>query len=289
MIAVAVMATACDAAEETPMPSSGTGTVRVDGRQVTVHLPASYDPARPAPLVIGLHGYTSDPKELESYLLLAPESDKRGFIHVYPEGSAEDQGELFWNATDACCDFSGAEPDDSRYLAELIATLRDTYRIDPARVALIGHSNGGFMALRMACDHADLVTAVVSLNGAAWSDAARCRPSAPVSVLAIHSSDDETVSFGGGTIGSATYPSAAATVTQWRDHDSCTDGGRDAPALDVVTTLPGAETSVRTYTQGCAGGTTVQAWTINGGTHVPDLGPAFAPAVTDFLLTRGRR
>lgn len=270
------------------MPASGTGTVELGGRPVTVHVPDSYDPARPAPLVVALHGYTSDAKELETYLRLTPESDRRGFVYAYPEGSTDDRGDRFWNATDACCAFSSPEPNDSRYLGELISTIQGSYRIDRARVYLIGHSNGGFMAFRMACDHADQITAIVSLNGASWNDAARCRPSEPVSVLAIHSSTDETVAFGGGVIGSAAYPSAATTVAQWLGYNRCAEADRDAPALDLVTDLPAAETSVRTYGQGCAGGSTVQAWTINGGTHVPQLGPAFAPAVTDFLLSQAK-
>jgi polyhydroxybutyrate depolymerase len=270
------------------MPARGTGTVELGGRPVTVHVPDSYDPARPVPLVVALHGYTSDANELETYLRLTPESDRRGFVYAYPEGSTEDRGDRFWAATDACCAFSSPEPDDSRYLSELISTIQGSYRIDRARVYLIGHSNGGFMAFRMACDHADQITAIVSLNGASWNDAARCRPSEPVSVLAIHSSTDETVAFGGGVIGGAAYPSAASTVAQWLGYDRCARAGRDAAALDLVTDLPAAETSVRTYGQGCAGGSTVQAWTINGGTHVPQLGPAFAPAVTDFLLSQAK-
>ena len=270
------------------MPASGTGTVEIGGRPVTVHVPDSYDPARPAPLVVALHGYTSNANELETYLRLTPESDRRGFVYAYPEGSTDDRGDRFWNATDACCAFSSPGPDDSRYLGELISTIQGSYRIDRARVYLIGHSNGGFMAFRMACDHADQITAIVSLNGASWNDAARCRPSEPVSVLAIHSSTDETIAFGGGLIGRAAYPSAATTVAQWLGYNRCAEADRNAPALDLVTDLPAAETSVRTYAQGCAGGSTVQAWTINRGTHVPQLGPAFAPAVTDFLLSQAK-
>jgi polyhydroxybutyrate depolymerase len=270
------------------MPASGTGTVEIGGRQVTVHVPGSYDPARPAPLVVALHGYTSNATELETYLRLTPESERRGFVYAYPDGSTDARGERFWNATDACCAFSSPAPDDSRYLSELISTLQRSYRIDRARVYLIGHSNGGFMAFRMACDHADQVTAIVSVNGASWNDTGRCRPSEPVSVLAIHSSTDETIAFGGGVIGRAAYPSAATTVAQWLGYDRCARAGRGAPRLDLVTDLPGAETSVRTYVQGCAGGSTVQAWTINGGAHAPRLGPAFAPAVTDFLLSQAK-
>ncbi|WP_221328931.1 PHB depolymerase family esterase [Actinoplanes sp. L3-i22] len=298
MIAVAAVmaATACGSAGGSGpspgipvvMPSSGTATVTIGGRPVTVHVPDSYDPARPAPLVVALHGYTSDAAELETYLRLTPESQRQGFVYAYPDGSTDDHGDRFWNATDACCDLFGAKPDDSGYLSALISSIQSTYRIDRGRVYLIGHSNGAFMAFRMACDHAGQITAIVAVNGAGWNDPARCRPSEPVSVLAIHSTDDESIAFAGGAIDGVTYPSAAATVTQWLGYDRCVAEGRDAPGLDLVTDLPAAETSVRTYQQGCAGGSSVQAWTINGGTHVPRLGPAFAPAVTGFLLARSK-
>ncbi|MEU4689966.1 alpha/beta fold hydrolase [Actinoplanes sp. NPDC023714] len=289
--AVVMMTVACGApkapTEPSPaLPSIGGGTAQVGGRDVTVYVPDSYDPARPAPLVVALHGYTSDAKELETYLRLIPESQRTGFVYAYPDGSADAAGDRFWNATDACCAFSSRAPDDSRHLSELITTMQARYRIDPARVYLIGHSNGGFMTFRMACDHADQIAAIVSLNGAGWNDAARCEPSGPVSVLAIHSSADETVAFAGGDINGVPYPSADTTVAQWVGYDRCSELGRDGARLDLVPGLPGAETSVRIYQRGCEGASTVQAWTIEGGDHVPRWGPDFAPAVTDFLLSR---
>jgi polyhydroxybutyrate depolymerase len=295
-VAVAVLTAGCGGGRPTAqptgtastMPTHGTGTVGIDGRRVTVHVPNSYDPATPAPLVIALHGYTSNAAELESYLRLTPESDRKGFVYAYPDGSANQQGDQFWNATDACCDFYGSRVDDSQFLSNLITTIQGTFRIDPARVYLIGHSNGAFMSFRMACEHADQIAAIAAYNGATWQDSGRCRPSEPVSVLAIHSSTDENIASAGGAINGVAYPSADRTVTDWLEYDRCTDAGSAAPPLDIVTDLQGAETSVRTYTQGCAGDSTVQAWTINRGTHVPKLGPAFAPALTDFLLSRAK-
>jgi len=289
-VAMVMVVVACgstrDSGRSPGLPATGTATVEVGGRPVTVHVPSSYGRGHPAPLVVALHGYTSSAQELESYLRLTPESDRRGFVYVYPDGSVDAQDKRFWNATDACCSFFSPKPDDSRYLSDLITRIEGTYRIDRTRVYLIGHSNGAFMAFRMACDHADQVTAIVALNGATWGDAARCRPSEPVGVLAVHSRADETVAFGGGQINGVAYPSAAVTIARWVAYDHCAPPGRDAPALDLVANLPGAETSVRTYTSGCAAGTTVRAWTINGGSHAPDLGPAFPSAVTDFLFSQ---
>jgi polyhydroxybutyrate depolymerase len=274
--------------EKRSMPTGGTSVVQVGDRQVTVHVPDSSVAGGPAPLVIALHGYTSNGAQLESYLKLTPESDRLGFVYAYPDGLTDRRDDRFWSATDACCDFYQSGVDDSGFLSGLIETIKGSYRIDAKRVYLVGHSNGAFMAFRMACDHADQVAAIATLNGATWQDRSRCRPSSPVSVLNIHATADETIAYSGGRIANNAYPSAARTVADWLGFNHCAGDGADSPSLDLVTDLPGAETGVKQYTAGCADKSTVHSWTINGGRHVPSLGPAFAPAVADFLLARAK-
>jgi polyhydroxybutyrate depolymerase len=276
-----------DTASPTASPTTSATMVRVGDRPVAVHVPAMSAGAAALPLVVSLHGYTASGAEQESYLRIAAEADRRGFLYAYPDGSVDDHGDRFWNATDACCDLYGSGVDDSRYLSEVITALRAAYPVDPRRVYVMGHSNGAFMAFRMACDHADQVTAIAAFNGAMWQDVGRCRPSAPVSVLAIHSTADESIAYGGGSIDGRAYPSADRTATDWAGLNRCAGEVTGAPALDVVADRPGAETAVREFT-GCAGGSAVRTWTIDGGAHVPRLGPAFTPAVLDFLLARAR-
>jgi polyhydroxybutyrate depolymerase len=258
-------------------------TVRVGERPVAVHVPAASAGASALPLVISLHGYTSSGTEMESYLQIAAEADRRGFLYAFPDGSKDSRGDRFWNATDACCDFGGSGVDDSRFLAEAIDAIGRAYPVDARRVYVIGHSNGAFMAFRTACDHADRIAAVAAFNGAMWQDAGRCRPSQPVSVLAIHSTADESIAYGGGAIDNHAYPSADRTAADWVTFDRCAGTATEGTALDVVVDLPGAETAVRDFA-GCAGGSTVRTWTIDGGSHVPRLAPTFTPAVLDFLL-----
>jgi polyhydroxybutyrate depolymerase len=271
---------------DTSAPSTATTTLRVGDRPVAVHVPVASTGASALPLVIALHGYTASGAAMESYMNIAAEAHRRGFLYAYPDGSRDVRGDRFWNATDACCDLYGSGVDDSRYLSDVIDALRGAYPVDPRRVYLVGHSNGAFMAFRMACDHADRVTAIAAFNGAMWQDTARCRPSAPVSVLAIHSTHDESIAFGGGSLSRA-YPSADRTAADWVTLNRCTGSGTDTAALDVVADLPGAETAVREFAD-CAGSSTVRTWTIDGGAHVPRLAPAFTPAVLDFLLARAR-
>jgi polyhydroxybutyrate depolymerase len=262
-----------------------TVTVNVANRPFQLHIPASYRPDTKVALVMLLHGYSASAAEQESYFHLTEESDRRGFLYAMPDGTIDSEGNRFWNATTACCDFHATGVDDSDYLNQVLRAVAASYAVDARRVFLIGHSNGGFMAYRMACDHADAITAIVSLAGAMTVDASQCKPSRPVTVLQIHGTGDQAIRFDGGPTAIGTYPSVATTLTTWRHIDGCDDTAETAPPKDLVADLPGPETTVTAYRNGCRAGTRVELWTVTHGSHVPSLTANFAPAVIDFLYS----
>jgi polyhydroxybutyrate depolymerase len=254
-------------------------------RPVTVHVPASYVAGVAAPLVILLHGYGASGSLQDLYFGMTAVSDARGFLYAAPDGTIDKDGRHFWNATDACCDLYATNVDDSTYVSSLIKQIQARYTVDPKRVFLVGHSNGAFMSYRMACDHADQIAAIASLAGATFSDTAKCTPSAPVSVLQIHGTADDTVLFDGGSIGTHSYPGAKTTVADWVTNDGCgTTADTSAPALDLDTQLAGAETTVTKYASGCKPGGHAELWTIAGGAHLPSLSKSFSSSVIDFLF-----
>lgn len=55
-------------------------------RKWLLHVPASYRPDVPAPLVVALHGWTNDSPSYEADSGLSVASELHGFIVVYPEG-----------------------------------------------------------------------------------------------------------------------------------------------------------------------------------------------------------
>jgi polyhydroxybutyrate depolymerase len=263
-----------------------TVTVGLGERPFQLYVPKSYRADTKVPLVVLLHGYTSDADDAESYFKLTAESERRGFLYARPNGGKNTKGDRFWNATAACCDFYRSGTDDSGYLSGLIAAVKAAYSVDPARVYFVGHSNGGFMALRMACEHATEVTAVVSLAGAATDDPAQCAPKRPVSVLQIHGTADATIRFEGGLNGRQAYPSATATVELWRRLDGCAETGTPAAPLDLERDLDGAETVVTSYRTDCRDGARAELWSITGAGHVPAFKAGFAASIVDFLLGR---
>jgi polyhydroxybutyrate depolymerase len=261
----------------------------LDERPYQLLVPEGHDASQPSGLILLLHGYTSSGMAQLLYFGLAAVAEEEDLLVAYPDGTTDSLGSRFWNATDACCDFNGTGVDDVAYLTAVLDDVGERFALDPARVFAVGHSNGGFMAHRLACDRADRLAAIVSLAGATWADPAACQPSQAVSVLQIHGDDDETILYAGGSIFDGAYPSAPVTVATWAERNGC-----DAPPeptdarVDLVSILDGDETH-EDRAVGCPAAGGVELWTMEGGGHAPPLTqPGFARAVVDFLLDHPR-
>ena len=145
-------------------------------RPVELRVPSDYAPGTPAPLLILLHGYSANGALQETYFQLESVAHERGMLYAVPDGLTDPMGNKYWNASEACCDFGNSGVDDSAYLRGLIDEIGGVYDVAPKRIYFVGHSNGGFMSYRMACDHADVVAAIVSLAGAMDDMAPDCAP-----------------------------------------------------------------------------------------------------------------
>jgi polyhydroxybutyrate depolymerase len=265
----------------------------LDDRPYEVHVPPGYDEATPAPLLIVLHGYALEAKVQSLYFGLDAVTDPRGILYVAPEGTKNAEGKTFWNATAACCAPPDSDVDDSAYLAAVIAAVQKDYAVDDRRIFVLGHSNGGFMAYRLACDHADLIAGIVSLEGAMNEDSSACDPSEPVSVVEIHGTADTVIRYEGGRNDDAdpnapAYPSAAQSVLEWARFNGCDDTAApgEPPSRDLEKAMPAA--TVTAYS-GCRAGTAVELWTQPDGEHVPELSDSFTAQAIDFLLAHPKR
>ena len=78
----------------------------------------------------------------------------------------------------------------------LVADVASAYAVDPDRVYAAGHSNGGIMALRLACEASDVFAAVGVQSSALGITT--CEPRNPVSLLQIHGTADTNVPIDGG-------------------------------------------------------------------------------------------
>jgi polyhydroxybutyrate depolymerase len=279
------------ASGDAPLPPPDAPSAPPDGaaiiaaRPYTLHVPTGLDAgAGPAPLVVMFHGSGTNAASEELLLDLSAESDAAAFLYAYGEGTTDSMGDDFWNATDACCDLYHSGVDDVAYFDAIVADVSAKYAVDRKRIFVFGHSNGGFMAHRLACDRASTVAAIISLEGATYLDASKCNPSEHVSVVEIHGDADQTVMYGGGMTMEGTYPSATGTVAEWAQKDGCTGSlAATGTTYTLENGLPANNATVMAYA-GCPSGVDVQLWSVAGGTHIPPLNHAvFLPAVWSFF------
>jgi len=250
-------------------------------RPATVHVPDAYDPREPMPLLLFLHGYGYTGDFYEEALNLTAQADARGFLYAHPTGTVDQDGEPFWSASSACCNFYGSDVDDSAYLLGLIDEVKATVNVDASRVLIMGHSNGAFMAHRLACDHADVISGIVTISGVVSSS---CAPSEPVSLLHVHGTADTTVAFGGGSL-AAPYLSATDSTELWAALNGCNVTPREVPGLiDADRTISGAETTVTIYDERCNAGGYAELWTVAGGPHAIQPTAAFMDGAIDFMI-----
>ncbi|MEZ4451599.1 MAG: PHB depolymerase family esterase [Nannocystaceae bacterium] len=237
---------ACDGSGLTP----GDHTVMVthDGtmRSAIVHVPPSYDPTSPTPLVLNFHGFTSNAAQQVLFSGMNPLADDEGFLVAYPDGL-----DSSWNAG-ACCGTSMQQNiDDVGFVRDLVDALEAQLCVDARRIYATGMSNGGFMSNRLACEAADLFAAVApvsSVNGMKT-----CEPSRPIPVMLFNGTADPLVFYNGGL-----YISAPETFAEWGDRDLCVG----AP---IETKKVGAATC-ETY-ESCADGVEVTFCTLEGMGH----------------------
>ncbi|MGD0523959.1 MAG: PHB depolymerase family esterase [Polyangiaceae bacterium] len=255
-----------------PGPAATAPTSAV-ARPYALHVPPGLDASRPAPLVVSLHGYGASSGEAHAKGLgLDRLADEQGLLLAMPDGTKDSAGNRFWNASDACCDFEHSGVDDVAYIAWLLDDVERKHEVDRNRVFVVGHSNGGFLAHRLACDLSARLAGAISIAGAGPKDPSRCKPIAPVSILEIHGDADTIIAPGGGRVFGRPlpeYPSTQATIAMWLEKDACGPGAQPAPApLDFDDSVPGAETQPVSY-RGCRDGVTVDLWTVAGGSHLP--------------------
>jgi polyhydroxybutyrate depolymerase len=287
---LSVVADLAPASDLTQDPPDLTGYSGADAgltlsRPYHFYVPPGYDKNTPAPLVVMLHGYTASGDAQELYWQLKPVADAHTFLYAYPDGTVDAFGNRFWNATDGCCDIGKTGVDDVAYVNAVIDDVENKYNVDPKRIFITGHSNGGFMSHRLACD-APRVAAIVSLAGAVWKDPSKCNPAGKIAVLEIHGDADAVIPYNGGAYsGLAAFPSAPDTVATWAAKNGCS--GALAPSgqtLDLDSSLLGAETVVSRYS-GCPAHGEVELWTILGGGHVPILQPTWGETIYGFMAS----
>lgn len=230
-------------------------------RSYTLYVPTSINWDEPVPLVFVFHGGTGN---AQSAILMSGfnnVADKNGFLLVYPNGTGRlsDDKLLTWNGGDCCGYAQEKNVDDVGFVRAVVAELETLVEIDAGRIYATGLSNGAILSQRLACEAADIFTAVAPVAGTL--NFSPCQPSQPVSVIAFHGTADQHIPYDGGygpdSLVNVDFASVQNSVEFWLMSDGCNPQPQANAFADI-------EHEVWT---GCAADTAVELYTIIGGGH----------------------
>ena len=240
-----------------------------------VHTPAGYTGRTPIALVLNLHGSGSTAQAEEAFTAMDATADANGFIVAYPQGAIKAGSGFDWNVPNEPLIGGASVPkgsaNDVTFLSSAITYLEAHYCVDARRVYSTGFSGGARLTSQLACDLSNRVAAVAPVSGLRLPSP--CPTARPVPVLSFHGTADPVDPYQGNGQKYWTY-SVPVAAQRWAAKDACS-------ATPTVTTVnPTVQLSAFT---GCAGGTTVELYTITGAGHTWPGGPRLARQAIKIL------
>jgi len=190
-------------------------------RNYLVHIPKSYDPAKPTAAVLALHGAAMNGALMKFYTGLSEKAEKENFFVIYPDGSGA--GPVYtWNAGGFSERIQKARPDDVKFLIAVLDDVASVVNVDPKRVYATGMSNGAMMCYLLAAEHSDRIAAIAPVAGTMAFDKLALKR--PVPVLHFHGTKDTLVPYGGLKPAQQRFfklKSVDETLACWCDANGC--------------------------------------------------------------------
>ena len=249
-------------------------TIRIGGAERTF---AAFVPEKtPAPLVLILHGNTQQGIDMQTRASWPELARNERFIAVYPDGLNRAWGDMRSTA-----EVVGQRPpagtDDVAFLLALVDKFVKDGSADPKRIYVAGVSNGGAMAMTLACQEPQVFAGAASMiMSFTPTMAERCKPRLPIAMLLMNGTADPLVAYHGGKGASARLGlpnmwSTERTIAFWRKVNGCdaTDS-----VTNQLTNGDGDDGSTVTRIDArCPAGQDVVLYRINNGGHrVPGKG-----------------
>jgi polyhydroxybutyrate depolymerase len=262
-------------------------TIEVAGTARRYHLALPDDPKRPAPVVLDLHGLGESAEQHVAYSQLSKTGPKAGAIVVTP---SSDNPANSWALPPL-----GSK--DADFMRAILDHVEATRCVDRNREVAAGISNGAALSVGLICALDGRLAAVYPVSGV--NTLRPCADAKPTTIVAFHGTKDGVIPYQGGKLfggvpGGTENPRLKSlvngagralvdrvqlqpvetAVAGWAQQFGCGPTPTDQPI--------GKDVRHRTY-HGCAGGVTVQLYTVDGGGHtwpgaipVPRLGATTA-------------
>lgn len=137
---------------QTGFPSPGIRPLLLEpGRDGRLYVPPGLTTGTPAPLILALHGATGSGQDMLT--ALSKYADQFGIVMLSPDSRG-----VTWDA------IRGLYADDVRYINSAMAYTFERCNIDPARIGVVGFSDGASYSLGIGRLNGDLFHRIVSFS-----------------------------------------------------------------------------------------------------------------------------
>lgn len=212
-------------------------------RDFLIHIPPGYSGRKKLPMLVVIHGAFDTAEGIEEIAGFSEIADRENFIVLYPNGIGILGFLQHWNAGHCCGKAQADEIDDVGFVAAAIESAGKRVNVDPARIFMVGFSNGGMFTYRFASEKSHMLAGAAALAASIGSKTPEDektwnipRPTHPVPFLVIHGTADKSVPFEGKTSqrkGTPRfYQSVEASVGFWKSQNGCRDALPPQQLLD---------------------------------------------------------
>lgn len=218
-------------------------------RRYLYSTPTNAAPEQPLPVLLALGGWNDPPENFLDYADFDVSAAGREAVVVYPAGVTDAWAGAPYSQTSEAADIS--------FLRAVVAQLDTAVPVDRERIYAVGMSNGGGMALELACHAPDFVAGVSAVSGAFYEGIDEdCVPAA-VPTQVIHGIEDELLDYEGGTLHDTPYLGVAEIFRTVAARNDCTP--------EVTETAPLGDNADQLIMTDCAADT--EHIRVNGGFH----------------------
>jgi polyhydroxybutyrate depolymerase len=224
-----------------------TGTYNLELRsqgykwKYSVQIPPQYNPQKPIPLVLILHGFGGTGDFYLDHAGWKDKANSAGFIAVAPNGLPAQpllpRKTRVWNTGELDPGSYRSKIDDVQFFVTLLDTLESNFNIDRQRIYITGHSNGGSMAFLLGARLSERLAAIAPVASPLFVKNPQL--TRPVSTLYIIGKSDPIVPFSGGETRlpwgqiRKTFP-VMEYLEIWAKANGCSSNPRSLPSQPSV-------------------------------------------------------
>lgn len=170
------------------------------GRTYRLFVPsAARGKGEPLPLVIALHGGVATARIFAEQTGFSEVAEENDFFVLYPNGIGMLSAFRHWNAGWCCATAAKNGVDDVGYIERVLGQVASSWPIDRDRVFVVGYSNGGMLAHKVALEWGpERVAGLAVFAGPVGPLGSRAETAvAPTPAMIIHGTADDRLSVDG--------------------------------------------------------------------------------------------